>query len=62
MEFKIRGPLPEEAAHKFLFAMSDTHISGLINHCVEKLVWQRTALGFLAGVGAGYLFSKYLIH
>jgi hypothetical protein len=49
MELSIKGPLPEDSAERFMVAMSDTHVTGLINHCVEVLVWRRTILGFLTG-------------
>jgi hypothetical protein len=58
----IKGPLPEQSGYRFIEAMNDTHISGLIEHCVEVLVWRRTIMGFTAGVAAGILIGYAWVH
>jgi ABC-type nitrate/sulfonate/bicarbonate transport system permease component len=61
MGIRIRGPLPADSSEKFLEAFSDTHVAGLVEHCVEVLVWRRTVMGFAAGAIAGFLLG-YLLH
>jgi hypothetical protein len=61
MKLTINGPLPDTSAPRFIAAMEDTHVAGLIEHCVEKLVWKRTMLGFLAGAAVGVILCL-LIH
>jgi ABC-type nitrate/sulfonate/bicarbonate transport system permease component len=58
---KITGPLPSPSAERFRDAFSDTHVAGLVEHCVEVMVWRRTAMGFAVGALAGTLLGL-LIH
>jgi hypothetical protein len=63
MRLPLRGELPESSGEAFEAAMDDSHIIGLINHCAEVIVWERTAQGLVAGLFAGWLiFGKILGH
>jgi hypothetical protein len=57
---KIKGPLPDASADRFMAAFNDSHISGLVNHCVEVIVWRRTAVGFAVGVLVGALIMALM--
>jgi hypothetical protein len=60
VEIHFKGEMPESSANKFLMAMSDSHVNGLVEHCVEVLVWRRTIIGFCVGVVAGYGLLRLL--
>jgi hypothetical protein len=58
---RIRGTLPDTSAERFRVAFGDTHVAGLVDHCVEVLVWRRTAIGFVIGAVMGTLITFALI-
>jgi hypothetical protein len=54
---RLTGELPSDSAERFRAAFNDTHVYGLVEHCVGILVWRRTMIGFCAGVVAGFLLG-----
>ena len=61
VNLRVKGYLPDGSYQRLTEAMADTHCSGLLNHCVEVLVWKRMALAFAVGLTAGALVT-WLIH
>lgn len=60
MDLHIKGPLPEQSANKLVQAMNDSHVCGLINHCVEVLVWKNRILFFVTGFGVAAVLFRAL--